>query len=91
MFRIGMYSTPSKVLKLPKFPKLTENKVRKGFLEDAQYQKLMDYCPDVWSRALVEMGCTYGWRISELINLKVKQVDVDARIIRLEPGATKNE
>jgi integrase len=37
------------------------------------------------------MGRTYGWRISELINLKVKQVDVNARIIRLEPGTTKNK
>jgi integrase len=91
MFRIGMYSTPPKVLRLPKFPKLSEDNVRKGFLEDAQYQKLIDYCSDVWFRALVEMGRTYGWRISELINLKVKQVDVDARIIRLEPGTTKNK
>lgn len=91
MFHIGMYSTPPKVLRLPKFPKLAEDNVRKGFLEDAQYQKLIGYCPDVWFRALVEMGRTYGWRISEMVNLKVKQVDVDARIIRLEPGTTKNK
>ena len=91
MFRIGMYSTPPKVLRLPKFPKLAEDNVRKGFLEDAQYEKLIGYCPDVWFRTLVEMGRTYGWRISELINLKVKQVDVNARIIRLEPGTTKNK
>ena len=91
MFRIGMYSTPPKVLRLPKFPKLAEDNVRKGFLEDAQYKKLIGYCPEVWFRTLVEMGRTYGWRISELINLKVKQVDVNARIIRLEPGTTKNK
>jgi integrase len=91
MFRIGMYSTPPKVLRLPKFPKLAEDNVRKGFLEDAQYKKLIGYCPDVWFRSLVEMGRTYGWRISELINLKVKQVDINARIIRLEPGTTKNK
>jgi integrase len=91
MFRIGMYSTPPKVLRLPKFPKLTEDNIRKGFLEDAQYEKLIGYCPDAWFRTLVEMGRTYGWRISELTGLKVRQVDVDARIIRLEPGTTKNK
>jgi integrase len=91
MFRIGMYSTPPKVLRLPKFPKLAEDNVRKGFLEDAQYKKLIGYCPDFWFRSLIEMGRTYGWRISELINLKVKQVDINARIIRLEPGTTKNK
>ncbi len=91
MFRIGMYSTPPKVLRLPKFPKLAEDNVRKGFLEDAQYEKLIAYCPDLWFRALVEMGRTYGWRISELINLKVRQIDVPARTIRLEPGTTKNK
>src|SRR5208337_4991798 len=57
----------------------------------AQYKKLIAYCPDLWFCALVEMGRTYGWRISELINLQVKQVDVDERTIRLEPGTTKNK
>ena len=71
-----MYSTPPKVLRLPKFPKLTEDNIRKGFLEDAQYEKLIGYCPDAWFRTLVEMGRTYGWRISELVNLKVRQVDI---------------
>lgn len=91
MFRLGMYATPPKVLRLPKFPKLTEDNIRKGFLEDDQYKKLMEYCPDVWFRAMVEMGRTYGWRISELINLRVKQIDLRTRTIRLEPGTTKNK
>jgi len=82
---------PPKVLRLPKFPKLTEDNIRKGFLEDDQYKKLMEHCPDVWFRALVEMGRTYGWRISELISLRVKQIDLQARTTRLEPGTTKNK
>ena len=39
MFRIGMFATPPKVFRLPKFPKLTEDNIRTGFLEDAQYKK----------------------------------------------------
>ena len=42
-------------------------------------------------KTIVVMGRTYGWRISELTNLKVGQVDVEARTIRLEPGTTKNK
>ncbi len=91
MFRIGMYATPPKVFRLPKFPKLTENNIRTGFLEDTQYKKLIAYCPDLWFQAIVEMGRTYGWRISELIGLTVEQVDIEARTIRLEPGTTKNK
>jgi integrase len=90
MFRLGMYATPPKVLHLPKFPKLMEDNVRKGFLEDAQYSRLIDANPELWFRALVEMGRTYGWRISELLGLRVGQIDIEARTIRLDPGTTKN-
>jgi integrase len=45
---------------------------------------------ELWFRALVECGRTYGWRVSELLNLQVGQVDLAQRVIRLEPGTTKN-
>jgi integrase len=32
----------------------------------------------------------HGWRISELLNMRVKQIDLLSRTIRLEPGRTKN-
>jgi hypothetical protein len=34
IFRIGMYSTPPKVLRLPKLRKLAEDNARKNVLED---------------------------------------------------------
>ena len=90
MFRLGQQSTPPKVVRAPRFPKLAENNVRKGFLEDGQYRKLVEYCPDLWFRGLVECGRTYGWRVSELLNMRVSQADVAQRTIRLDPGTTKN-
>ena len=90
MFHIGQKSTPPKVLHIPAFPHLTENNVRKGFLEDGQYQKLIQYCPELWFRTLVEIGRTYGWRISELLKLRVEQIDLKHRVIRLDVGTTKN-
>jgi len=45
---------------------------------------------ELWFRALVECGRTYGWRVSELLGLRVEQVDLVQKVIRLEPGTTKN-
>jgi integrase len=89
MFRIGMLATPAKVLRLPAFPKLKENNIRQGFLEDSQYRKLVEGS-ELWFRTLVECGRTYGWRVSELTGMHVRQVDLAQRTIRLEPGTTKN-
>lgn len=91
MFRLGTMATPLKVTRVPAFPHLAKNNTRTGFLEDGQYHKLTDYCPELWFRAIVECGRTYGWRFSEVLNLKVGQIDISHRVIRLEPGTTKNK
>jgi integrase len=41
-------------------------------------------------RALLEVAYTYGWRRGEMLGLQVRQVDLHARTIRLDPGTTKN-
>jgi integrase len=63
-----------------------------NFVEYEQYKKLADACSSqLWLRAMLEMGHTYGWRdYSELLTMRVKQIDLAARSIRLEPGTTKN-
>jgi integrase len=91
MFNLGHQATPPRVFFIPHFPKLSENNVRQGFLEDAQYQRLLESCPEIWFQTLVEAGCTYGWRIGELLKLKVNQIDLENRVIRLHPGTTKNK
>jgi len=75
---------------MPKIPRLREDNVRTGFLEDGQYRKLVEYCAELWFRAMVEVGRTYGWRVSEVQNMRVSQLDLLQRTIRLEPGTTKN-
>ena len=91
MFHLGHAATPPKLFYIPRFPRLAENNIRQGFLEDGQYEKLLESCPELWFQALVEAGCTYGWRISELLRLKVNQVDIEHKVIRLHPGTTKNK
>jgi integrase len=91
MFHLGHDATPPKLFYIPRFPKLAENNIRQGFLEDAQYEKLLESCLEIWFQALVEAGCTYGWRVGELLKLKVNQIDLDNWVIRLHPGTTKNK
>src|SRR5437868_12089536 len=43
MYTLGMQSTPAKVLRVPRIRHLQENNIRKGFLEDGQYRKLVEH------------------------------------------------
>jgi hypothetical protein len=55
MFRLGQQSTPAKVLRVTHFPHLRENNVRKGFLEDSRYHKLVEGA-DLWFRPSLSVG-----------------------------------
>ena len=93
MFHLGKKCTPPKVAAIPAFPRLAERNVRKGFVDDATYQPLANAAAGVgiWMRAMFEVGFTFGWRFSEVINLRVEQVDIAGGTIRLYPGTTKND
>jgi integrase len=90
MFRLGLQTSPPKVSRVPRIPRLRENNVRTGFLEDGQFRKIVEYRPDLWFRGMIEVGRTYGWRASEVKNMRVNQVDLNQRVVSLHPGTTKN-
>jgi integrase len=84
-FRIGYNSSPRKVLTIPSFPRLKESQPRQGFLERNQFIKLAEACSgQLWLRTMLEIGHSYGWRRDEIQTMKVKQVDLMDRTIRLE-------
>jgi integrase len=91
-FQIGLEASPPKVRFIPPFPRLTESNIRTGFLTDAQYDRLAQECAKqgVWLRGLFAIGATFAWRRGEVINLRVRQLDMAAKVIRLETGTTKN-
>ena len=93
MFNLGMQASPPKVHRVPKFPRLAERNVRRGFVEDADYSKFAQACDaiGVWMRAMFETAYSYGWRRGELLNLKVQQIDLLSGTIRLNSGETKND
>lgn len=89
----------AKVNRVPKFPeRLEEPPPRKGFLSDDQYDLLQANCPHAWLKALLCLSYTYGFRQSELVGrpqenqapLRVGQLDMHNRTIRLWPGETKS-
>jgi integrase len=93
LFRLAQQSTPPKVRTVPYIAMLKENNTRTGFLESKQHDSLAAATGKIglWLRAMFEVGYTYGWRHEELLALRVRQVNVSAGTIRLEPGTTKND
>jgi integrase len=69
---------------------LDENNVRRGFVQDESYLRLSRECAaeGVWLEGLFEMDYAYGWRLDELLGLRVRQLDFFGKIIDL--GKTKN-
>jgi integrase len=83
---------PPLVSRVPKFPKkLRESDPRSGWVDDAQYEALQDHAKDTWMRGFLAVAFNFGFRKSELLGLKVRQVDLKDRTIQLLPGTTKND
>jgi len=82
-----------KLRSMPKIRALKERNVRKGFVRESQYPALARATAAIglWLRSMFELGYTYGWRKSELLNMRVRQVDLNERTIVLEAGTTKND
>jgi len=77
-------------LTLPIFPHLAENNVRRGFIEQSDFDRLRSLATELWLRLFLEMAFQYGWRKQELLGLRVRQVNVSTKLIRLDVGSTKN-
>jgi integrase len=81
----------NKLLRLPVVRKLKEGAPRQGFFEREQFEAVRRYLrPDL--QVAVSIAYTFGWRMqSEVLTLELRQVDLDAGTLRLEPGTTKND
>lgn len=69
---------------------LHENNVRTGFFERSEFEEVRANLPS-HLQPLVTLAYVSGWRvISEILPLRVGQVDAQAKVVRLDPGTTKN-
>jgi integrase len=90
MLNLGAKQTPAKVDRVPHIPMLKENNVRKGFFEHGDFLTLRDNLPE-HLQGLATFAYKTGWRVQEVCALTWAQVDLEANIVRLEPGETKND
>jgi len=90
MMHLGERTTPPRVRGVPHFPKVKESEPRTGFLEQPEYDKLRLHAHELWLRALLATYYTFGFRRSELLRLRVRQINLIDRTINLPAGATKN-
>jgi integrase len=86
---LGRFSTPPKVKRLPIFPKLEEPAPRKGFFEHEEFVVLREELPE-HLRAPLTFAYYTGCRRGEILNLQWPQVDLERRVVRLNPGETKS-
>lgn len=86
MFRRAAEKLP----KLPSFPSKLPEDVRKGFVEDEVFSLLTANAHELWLRTFLEIAYTFGWRVGEILSRRVRHIDLSKRIIRLDPGETKN-
>jgi integrase len=89
-FNLGLREDPPLVHRAPHFPKLEEDNVRQGFLEQEQYERLLEEMPANLKALYV---CAYhtGARKNELRLIRWPQVDFDAALIRLTVSQTKGK
>lgn len=80
---------------IPEFPaKFNEAPyVRQGWIDDWDFIVLCDEIDDkdTWMLALVTAAFTFGFRKSELLYMRVNQIDHDRHTITLPAGSTKNK
>jgi integrase len=87
---LGRQCTPPKVHQVPYIPKLETNNVRKGFFEHDEFLAMRAALPEHY-RPILTFAYHTGCRKGEILSLRWSQVDLQERVVRLEPGTTKND
>src|SRR5579872_2419688 len=93
MFHLARHGNPPKLRELPIFPtRLKESPPRQGFVEDQNYTVLLRHAEEPWLKGLIATAYSFAFRKGELLlEMKVRQLDLEARTLRLYAGTTKND
>jgi integrase len=78
-----------KIDSAPIIKQLEENNTRKGFFERAEFEAIVAYLPPAVA-PVVRFAYVTGWRNNEVLHLEWRHVDWSNRVVRLDPGTTKN-
>jgi integrase len=88
-FNLGFHAEPRLVATVPRIPRFAEHNVRKGFFSDEDFVLLRAELPE-HLRPVITFAYSTGCRKGEILGLRWTQVDFQAKVVRLEPGETKN-
>jgi len=88
-FNLGFRAEPRLVQSVPRIPRFAEKNVRKGFFEYDDFVRLRNELPE-HLRPVITFAYSTGCRKSEILGIRWSQVDFAYRVVRLEPGETKN-
>ncbi|MBN2370555.1 MAG: hypothetical protein JXO72_08710, partial [Vicinamibacteria bacterium] len=72
-----------KVEAVPHFPMLQEDNVRRGFIEEDEFENLRTKLPE-WFQPVVTFMFWTGWRRFEVLSLEWRSVDMKTGVVRLE-------
>jgi integrase len=78
-----------KAVQRPYIPGISVDNARKGFFEPADFEAVVSNLREPL-RPLMRFLYLTGWRVGEAQGLTWAGVDLDAGVVRLEPGVTKN-
>ncbi len=88
-FNLGAKATPPLVTRAPAFARLRESASRSGFFSRAEYRAILAVLP-AYAATAVAFAYYTGCRKGEILGLRWDQVDLAERVVRLNPGETKN-
>ena len=86
-FSLGIRA--ERIHRRPIIEMLRENNVRKGFFEREAFEAVQAALKEEVLQDIATLAYWTGWRKSEICALECKQVDVENRSIRMDPGVSK--
>jgi integrase len=88
-YNLGALEDPPLVHRVPRIPKLKEDNVREGFLENHQYRTILGFLPPPLQPVFV-VAYHLGMRKGELLKIRSDWVDLEAGLIFVNGRVTKN-
>jgi len=86
MFSLALQA--GRLSRRPHIPRLPEGSPRQGFMEHAEYLAIRTNLVPAFQDVL-DFGYLSGWRRGEVLTLEWRDVDREARVIRLRPDVSK--
>ena len=90
VFNLARQQTPPLIARVPIFPTIKESPPRSGFFEHDEFLAMRAELPE-HLKPVITFAYDTGCRKGEILSLCWDQVDLLTKVVRLNPGETKND